>query len=128
MNVSNISSFSAATPSNSSSRLDVDNSGRVTFNDLVRFKGEPLLEVAEPNTPQVDNFDVNHDGIVTTADIRNKFAQNSEASSRQDLGISAFGGRMDKIVAAISENREALTTLTRVEFGGDDQRLIDIIV
>jgi hypothetical protein len=61
-----------------SSNLDIDDNGRVTIGEVSRFRGPPLLEVAEPNTPQVDNFDVNGDGLVTVPDITKRLQQLSD--------------------------------------------------
>ena len=124
MDISSVTSFPTPRQDNRASTLDVDDSGAVTFNDLVKYQGAPVLEAAEPNTPQVDGFDVNRDGIVTNKDIDEKFAQNTEASLRKDLGIAAIEERRNSINAASLENKEAISTLTSVQ-SGEEQSIVD---
>lgn len=127
MDISSVNSFPVPRQDNRAATLDIDDSGSVTFNDLVKFSGVPLLEVAEPNTPQVDGFDVNRDGIVTVSDIDKKFAQNRESSLRQDLDVAAIEERRASINTAAAENREAISTLTSIQ-AGEEQSAVDIIV
>ncbi len=126
--VSSVNSFPAPRLDTRAQNLDVNENGSVTFDDLVRFKEAPILETAEPNTPQVDNFDVNKDGIVTTADIDNKFEQDAEASLRKDLGVAQLASRMDQIIASVSENRIAISTLNEVQSNTEETRLVDVRV
>ena len=126
MNISNVSSYQPPSPETRSSNLDVDQSGHVTFNDLVKYKGAPLLETAEPNTPIVDDFDVNSDGFVTNFDISEKLSAERAAASSRRIDSDALSERIAQLAAAASEHKEALSTLSDIQSGGNNPVIIDV--
>lgn len=126
MNISGISNYQPPSPDTRSSNLDVDKSGRVTFNDLVKYKGAPILETAEPNTPFVDDFDVNRDGFVTNFDISEKLSAERAAASSRRIDSQALSERIAQLTAAASKHKDALATLSDIQSGDNKVAVVDV--
>ena len=99
---------------NLGAKLDVDNNNRVTVDDLTEFKGSaPVLETAEPNSPQVDRFDLNSDGIVTVTDIVEDRNRTEERQQRSQLDIEALKEKLS--AAAAQSNNPAVNQFQQVQ-------------